>query len=123
MINCFFFFVFVRFRFHINLQKSCHIYPHPDIALHINPRFENGDRSVVLNSFYNGNWGQEQVIGANNPFRPNSDFVIGIRQDATHFQISVNGARLTNFNYRILASLIDSVVIDGDVTISKVLVI
>jgi len=78
---------------------------------------------VVLNSFYNGNWGQEQVIGANNPFRPNSDFVIGIRQDATHFQISVNGARLTNFNYRILASLIDSVVIDGDVTISKVLVI
>jgi len=110
-------------RFHLNLQHGCQVYPHPDIALHINPRFEYGNRSVVLNSFYDNSWGQEQVIGANNPFKPNSDFVLGIRQEATHFQILVNGVRLTNFNYRILASLIDSVVIDGDVTISKVVVI
>ena len=105
------------------MQHGCQVYPHPDIALHINPRFEYGNRSVVLNSFYDNSWGQEQVIGANNPFKPNSDFVLGIRQEATHFQILVNGVRLTNFNYRILASLIDSVVIDGDVTISKVVVI
>jgi len=110
-------------RFYVNLQQGCQVYPHPNIALHINPRFDKGNRSVVFNSWYNPDWGQEQILTANNPFTPNGCFVLRIRREATHFQILVNDTRLTHFNYRMVASLIDSVVVDGDVILTKVVVV
>lgn len=39
-------------RFHVNLQQGCQTYPHPNIAFHFNPRFEGGERVIVMNSWF-----------------------------------------------------------------------
>ena len=80
---------FNYFRFHINLQQGYQTYPHPNIAFHLNPRFENGERVVVMNS-WSAKWGTEQrVTGRANPFAPGRNFVLIIRRQADHYEASI----------------------------------
>ncbi|XP_015436369.1 PREDICTED: galectin-8-like isoform X2 [Dufourea novaeangliae] len=48
--------------FYVNLQKGKTIYPHPIIALHLNPRFLYGNSGpyIVMNCWSNGSWGHEE---------------------------------------------------------------
>ena len=54
-------------RFSINLQCGARIQQHEayiskrDVALHLNPRFNNGQKTVLIrNSYYNGMWDVEE---------------------------------------------------------------
>jgi Galactoside-binding lectin len=47
-----------------------------NVALHLNPRFEGGNRVIVLNH-KSGKWGSEKrITGAANPFYPNGYFQV-----------------------------------------------
>lgn len=110
-------------RFHINLQQGYQTYPHPNIAFHLNPRFENGERVIVMNS-WSAKWGTEQrVTGRANPFAPGRNFVLIIRRQADHYEVLVNGNRMATFKHRMMADIVNAVAIDGDVSIDKVAVL
>ena len=70
-----------------------------------------------------GNWGPEQRVPTGQHFRPGANFVLIIRRQPTYFEVLVNGNRVTTFNHRIMADLVDSVTIDGDVNVYKVVAI
>jgi Galactoside-binding lectin len=46
-------------RFHVNLQQGRLTYPHPSIALHVNPRSFCAPREMILNSCF-GHWSVEE---------------------------------------------------------------
>lgn len=109
-------------RFHINLQQGCQTYPSPTIAFHFNPRYEGGNRVIVMNSWM-GSWGSEQRVASGRNLAPGASFVLIIRRQPAHFEVLVNGSRITTFNHRIMADMVDSVAIDGDVYVHKVVAI
>lgn len=109
-------------RFHINLQQGCQTYPSPTIAFHFNPRYEGGNRVIVMNSWM-GSWGTEQRVASGRNLMPGANFVLIIRRQPAHFEVLVNGSRITTFNHRIMADMVDSVAIDGDVYVHKVVAI
>ena len=77
-----------------------------------------------MNTFSNNNWGAEQRIPArNNPFHANKNFIVIIRRQSPHFDVLVNGQYLTTFKHRIQADVIDSVAVDGDIVVTKVLAV
>ncbi|KTF87403.1 hypothetical protein cypCar_00034677 [Cyprinus carpio] len=47
-------------RLHVNLQRGSD--SEADIALHINPHYENGSAHIVYNTYQNRSWGSEQSI-------------------------------------------------------------
>lgn len=106
----------------MNLQQGYQTHPHPNIAFHFNPRYEGGNRVIVMNSWF-GSWGSEQRISSHRVLAPGSNFVLIIRRQPSHFEVLVNGSRVTTFNHRMMADVIDAVAIDGDVTLSKVVAI
>lgn len=110
-------------RFHINLQQGCQTYPSPTIAFHFNPRYEGGNRVIVMNSLLGGQWGSEQRIATGRHLAPGTTFVLSIKRQAYNFDILVNGTRIANYAHRIGADIIDSVSIDGDVIVNKVVAI
>ncbi|XP_046455752.1 galectin-4-like isoform X1 [Daphnia pulex] len=106
-------------RFHINLQQGCQSYPHPTMVFHFNPRYEGGQRTIVMNSFI-GSWGSEQRVAVPRNLLPGNNFVLAIRRQPSYFEVSVNGSVIATYNHRIAADMVDSVSIDGDVIIHKV---
>ncbi|XP_046657821.1 galectin-4-like isoform X1 [Daphnia pulicaria] len=106
-------------RFHINLQQGCQSYPHPTMVFHFNPRYEGGQRTIVMNSFI-GSWGSEQRVAVPRNLLPGNTFVLAIRRQPSYFEVSVNGSVIATYNHRIAADMVDSVSIDGDVIIHKV---
>ena len=89
-------------RFSINLQCGSKIRAHEafttrrDIALHINPRFENGPE-VVRNSFANNMWDVEEKEGVFDISR-GSRFTISILFQRQHYQVRnlKNNNKLSN---------------------------
>lgn len=107
-------------RFHINLQQGAQTYPNPTVVFHFNPRYEGGQRVIVMNSWM-GSWGTEQRIQASRTLLPGNNFVLIIKRQPSYFEVSVNGTRITTYNHRMIADIIDAVAIDGDVTVSRVI--
>jgi hypothetical protein len=111
-------FPFLFLRFHVNLQQGCQSYPSPNIAFHFNPRYEGGQRTIVMNSFM-GSWGTEQRMAVGRNLLPGNSFVLVIRRQPSYFEVLVNGSLITTYNHQ-RVSMVDSVAIDGDVIIHKV---
>lgn len=109
------------YRFHVNLQQGVHIHPHAIVPLHFNPRFESGERTVVLNSWIN-KWGSEQTIDPS-PLKPDTNFLLIIKRQLKHFEISVNGSSIANYAHRISPDIVDAIAIDGDVIVNRVTVV
>ncbi|KAK0181777.1 hypothetical protein PV327_004028 [Microctonus hyperodae] len=67
--------------FYINLQKSSLLYPHPEIPLHLNPRFQYGIRSscVVMNCWTEGAWGREERHNGYLSWAPGREFLLTYR--------------------------------------------
>lgn len=109
------------YRFYINLQQGVHIHPHAKVSLHFNPRFEGGERTVVLNSWTN-KWGSEQTIDPS-PLKPDTNFLLIIKRQLKHFEISVNGSNIANYVHRITPDSVDAIAIHGDVIVNRVTVL
>ncbi|XP_051891198.1 galectin-8-like isoform X4 [Pristis pectinata] len=104
-------------NFVINLKPS----NSSDIAFHISSRFRS-EQAVVRNSFIQNSWNKEERNLAKNPFVPGQQFEITILCEAQSFKVSVNGCHAFDFNYRYQPiQQINELQIQGDVTLSKVL--
>lgn len=62
----------------MNLQRGNLIYPHPEIALHINPRFHYGNAPacVVMNCWTEGKWSHEERHEGHLSWGPGRDFLL-----------------------------------------------
>ncbi|XP_060532035.1 galectin-8-like isoform X2 [Cylas formicarius] len=107
--------------FYINLQEGRHLWPHPVIPLHLNPRFYTsyGNHLFVRNSWTNGDWGAEERTPGFQ-FTPGSPFNVAIRKMDDHFSVWVDGNLAGEFNFRTPVDNIDTVFIHGDVQVFSV---
>lgn len=92
-----------------------------DIAIHISVRFRD-EQAVVRNSFLQNSWNSEERALAQNPFVPGQAFEVTILCEAQSFRVSVNGRQAFDFQHRYQPiQQINELQIQGDVTLSKVL--
>ncbi len=109
-------------RFSVNLQQGNRISTDSLIVLHINPRFESRGRAVIVNS-RGGRWGEEKRIeGSRNPLHCGANFLLTIRQQLNHFDIELNGSKAAEFKHRLLPDVADSLFIEGDAIVDRILV-
>ncbi|ROL50509.1 Galectin-3 [Anabarilius grahami] len=94
-----------------------------DIALHINPRFnERGKAVLVRNHKLGEHWGKEErELLAPFPFMPGHHFEMKILCTFTEFKVAVNNTPIFDFKHRIReVNQIDHINILHDVTLTSV---
>ncbi|XP_053123637.1 galectin-9-like [Hemicordylus capensis] len=101
-------------RFSINL--GCH---NSNIALHINPRFDQGPPVVVCNTMENDVWGAEERI-SNTPIQPNTDFTLAIEIRNNCYEVSVNDNRIVEYYHRLPVHTVRTLDIRGDVALASI---
>ena len=113
--------------FYINLQSGHNCWPHPTIALHLNPRFSKqndgpiGRTTVIRNSWVDGSWGSEERSEMETTFRPGKPFSLSIVYGPNKsFEIFVNHELLTEYKFRCRPELIDTIYIQGDIKLFDV---
>ncbi|XP_056642411.1 galectin-8-like [Diorhabda sublineata] len=108
-------------NFSVNLQDGPQLWPRPNIYLHLNPRFgyANTKHVFVRNAWLEGSWGPEERVECF-LFTPGSSFSLAIRKCDSHFSIYVNGQLAGEFTFRGDVNRINTLYIQGDVTISNV---
>lgn len=107
--------------FYINLQQGCQLWPHPNVHFHLNPRFvsEDSEHVVIVNGWMRGSWGSEQRY-TRCRFRPGEEFTIVIYVEEQRYRVMVNGLQQAAMFHRAPASLVDTLVVRGDVYIYNV---
>jgi len=107
-------------RFDINLvvghNPTFDHVKHADVALHFNPRFDEGD--VVLNSRAGGRWLTEQR--ENLPIRKGYDFELIVTVEESYFRITLNGQHFANFQHRLGYREVGLLWIDGQVQAKRI---
>lgn len=110
--------------FYINLQDGARIWPHPNIPLHLNPRFGlNAKKNVMCrNSWLNGSWGEEERCPATdrNAFMPGVRFHLVIACYDEHYQILLNGLLIAEYEFRVNPNIVNTLFIQGDVKLMQV---
>ncbi|CAG9861068.1 unnamed protein product [Phyllotreta striolata] len=108
-------------NFFINLQDGSQLWPHPNIHLHLNPRFgyANTKHMFVRNAWMDGQWGNEECTEVF-PFEPAAHFKMAIRRSDDRFGIWVNGRLSGEFKFRGDADRINTLYMQGDVTLNRV---
>nr|XP_033778564.1 galectin-9 [Geotrypetes seraphini] len=101
-------------RFHVNLQCGSCSPPH-DNAFHFNPRFLEGGY-VVCNTNINETWGKEERI-YEMPFKKGHHFEIRILIKNCSFMVAVNGKHFLEYLYRMPLAQINTLAVEGNVTI------
>ncbi|XP_034936529.1 galectin-8-like isoform X2 [Chelonus insularis] len=103
--------------FYVNLQNSPLLFPHPDIALHLNPRFQYGHQTpcVVMNCWTNGSWQHEERHEGQLSWGPGRDFLLTIRCEYEGYIIWLGNKMIGEFKHRIKPSVVDTLQITGDV--------
>lgn len=76
-----------------------------------------------MNSLLGGKWGSEQRISTGRNLAPGTTFVLSIRRKVSNFEVLINGTCIATYAHRVAADIIDSVSIDGDVILHKVVAI
>uniref|UniRef100_A0A8C0J292 Galectin n=2 Tax=Chelonoidis abingdonii TaxID=106734 RepID=A0A8C0J292_CHEAB len=102
--------------FKIDLQCGSCPSPHADIALHFNPRFEEGG-CVVCNTFERQNWGREERK-YEMPFFKGHPFEIRVLVKCDSFQVAVNGNPFVEYKHRIPLSKVNHLSVSGDVDVA-----
>uniref|UniRef100_A0A8C0J2J6 Galectin n=1 Tax=Chelonoidis abingdonii TaxID=106734 RepID=A0A8C0J2J6_CHEAB len=105
-----------RCVFKIDLQCGSCPSPHADIALHFNPRFEEGG-CVVCNTFERQNWGREERK-YEMPFFKGHPFEIRVLVKCDSFQVAVNGNPFVEYKHRIPLSKVNHLSVSGDVDVA-----
>ncbi|XP_077521784.1 32 kDa beta-galactoside-binding lectin-like isoform X2 [Amblyomma americanum] len=98
-------------RFSINLVTDT-----GDIAIHINPRFD--EWCVVFNSNRGGYWEHEERV-VRMPVQQGSHFETRIRVDDAGYQVAFDNKDFTFFKHRMNCSLVKRLVVEGSVTIRR----
>lgn len=110
--------------FFVNLQDSTRVWPHPNIPMHLNPRFRHaGKRNMICrNSWLNGKWDEEErcVTQEDNTFMPGETFHLCIACHDEQYQISLNQMLIAEFPFRINPQIVTTLLIQGDVKICAV---
>ncbi|KAJ8399510.1 hypothetical protein AAFF_G00412220 [Aldrovandia affinis] len=93
-----------------------------DVALHLNPRFDEGGKKVIVrNSLLGGKWGKEERALGHFPFSAGQTFEIKILCTSNEFKVAVNKAHLLEFRYRIQElNQINQLTIHDDITLTAV---
>lgn len=78
-----------------------------------------GKRLFVRNAWIDGGWGQEERVPGFQ-FSPGSPFSIAIRCGDDHFSVWVDGQLVGEFKFRTAIKNIDTLYINGDVTIKSI---
>lgn len=109
--------------FFVNLQHGQHIWPHPEIAFHLNPRFAHvGANNVICrNTWTAGRWGKEQRSAIYTDFMPSRRFHMEIHVERERFVVSVNGQEITHYAHRVDVGTVDTVHVQGDIRLHRVL--
>ncbi|XP_034257070.1 galectin-9-like isoform X2 [Thrips palmi] len=107
--------------FYINLQQGSQLWPHPNVHFHLNPRFaaEDSEHVVVVNGWMHGSWGTEQRYNKCR-FRPGEPFTIVIYVEEQRYRVMVNGLQQAAMPHRAPPSLVDTLVVRGDLFINHV---
>lgn len=108
-------------NFSVNLQDGSQLWPRPNIYLHLNPRFgyANTRHVFVRNAWLEGSWGPEERVECF-LFTPGLSFSLAIRKCDSHFSVYVDGQLAGEFKFRGDVDRINTLYIQGDVTISNV---
>jgi len=90
-----------------------------DTALHINPRYNQGN-AVVRNSFLNGSWGDEERGGPafNVPAGQTIEVLMSFSHDA--IRVAFNGQHYCDFHHRTAKERITYIVASGDINITNI---
>ncbi|KAA0710896.1 Galectin-3 [Triplophysa tibetana] len=93
-----------------------------DIALHLNPRFDEcGKQVFVRNSCIGNRWGQEERQITSFPFVKGKPFELKILCTSTEFKVAVNKSHLLEYKHRIRdLNQINTLRIYNDVTLRSV---
>ncbi|XP_031684544.1 galectin-3b isoform X1 [Oncorhynchus kisutch] len=102
--------------FTLNLTKG------NDIAMHINPRFDDhGKKIIVRNSLIGNKWGKEERGHNHFPFTQGQPFEMKIMCTNNEFRVAVNSSHLLEFKHRIRdLDSIKHLGIYNDVTLTSV---
>lgn len=108
--------------FYVNLQHGHHIWPHPTIAFHLNPRFAivGANNVICRNAWYGGRWDREERSEIFADFMPSRTFHMTIRADADRFVVAVNGKCITEYAHRVDVGVTDTVHVQGDIWLDRV---
>ncbi|CAJ0581122.1 unnamed protein product, partial [Mesorhabditis spiculigera] len=85
-------------------------------CLHANIRID--EKAVVLNSFLDGKWQNEERVG--NPFVAGEPFDLRIRCMEDHFELRLNGEKVHEFKYRCPFEETEFLQVKGDCTLDGV---
>uniref|UniRef100_A0A1W7RAH5 Galectin n=1 Tax=Hadrurus spadix TaxID=141984 RepID=A0A1W7RAH5_9SCOR len=97
-------------RFKINLQSGPD--EENDIMLHINPRWDQGEPKIVLNSREGGDWADEEMWSEAFPFQADCGFEISIICENDGYRIIINGFEQI-FKHRIDCCKVSHAFING----------
>ncbi|KAM4014255.1 galectin-3 [Anomaloglossus baeobatrachus] len=73
----------------------------PDIAFHLNPRFDERPNVIVRNSMIRGNWGQEERQCPKFPFQMQQAFKLQIIFEPDCYKVAVNNENLCKYPHRL----------------------
>lgn len=109
------------FSFFVNLQNTMHMWPHPDIMLHVNPCFHASvGYGVIMNSWSKGKWGTEHKYPL--LFTPGRPFSMKILCKRDEYLVTVDGVNLGAYRYLSSTHTVNTIYIEGDVFIKEVTV-
>ncbi|XP_053131362.1 galectin-9 isoform X2 [Hemicordylus capensis] len=104
-------------RFQVDFQCGSGSSPRPDIALHFNPRFDEG--CVVANTLESGKWQQEERR-KDLPFRKGQGFELRFHVKSHSFEVIVNGRHYSEFKHRIAFSRVDTIGVSGSLDVASI---
>ncbi|XP_012266424.2 galectin-4-like isoform X2 [Athalia rosae] len=108
--------------FYINLQKGQTIYPHPEIGLHLNPRFLFGtaQQCVVMNCWRDGSWEHEERHEGVLSWGPGREFEFTLSCEYEAYTIWLGKKMIGEFKHRVPLKNIDTLRICGDIVLHEI---
>ncbi|XP_026244636.1 galectin-9 isoform X3 [Urocitellus parryii] len=102
-------------RFAVNLQTG---FSDENIALHFNPRFEEGGY-VVCNTKQNGRWGPEERK-MQMPFQKGKPFELCFQVESSEFKVMVNKNFFVQYAHRVPFHRVDTISVTGTLQLSYI---
>ncbi|XP_005327861.2 galectin-9 isoform X1 [Ictidomys tridecemlineatus] len=102
-------------RFAVNLQTG---FSDQNIALHFNPRFEEGGY-VVCNTKQNGRWGPEERK-MQMPFQKGKPFELCFQVESSEFKVMVNKNFFVQYAHRVPFHRVDTISVTGPLQLSYI---
>uniref|UniRef100_A0A8C9PKZ3 Galectin n=1 Tax=Spermophilus dauricus TaxID=99837 RepID=A0A8C9PKZ3_SPEDA len=102
-------------RFAVNLQTG---FSDQNIALHFNPRFEDGGY-VVCNTKQNGRWGPEERK-MQMPFQKGKPFELCFQVESSEFKVMVNKNFFVQYAHRVPFHRVDTISVTGTLQLSYI---